>query len=103
MIFDFDWGEHAPKRGTIHLPPMSTKKGIQTDVSSRLRRVTDFMNYCDAVQARLEKGAITYGDRSFSETPALLLDELQQESLDLAGWGFILWEKIEAMKEALRK
>ena len=82
---------------------MSAKKELVTDVSSRLRRVTEFLSFCDAVQARLEKGTITYGDRSFDAAPAILLDELQQEALDLAGWGFILWEKLEAMKEALRR
>lgn len=68
---------------------------------SSLSRVTDFLNFCDAVQARLEKGAIVYGNESFQAPPVLLLEELQQEALDLAGWGFVLWSRIEALKGRL--
>lgn len=72
-------------------------------VKNSLRRVTEFMNFCDAVQARLEKGAVTYGDQSFNVAPAVLLEELQQEALDLAGWGFILWRRLEAFKAEAAK
>lgn len=68
-----------------------------------LRRHTEFLNFCDAVQARLEKGAVTYGDQSFNVAPSVLLEELQQEALDLAGWGFILWRRLEAFKAEAAK
>lgn len=51
--------------------------------------------------ARLEAGRLEYGDRSFQRPPAELVAELQLEALDLAGWGFILWERLERMREAL--
>ncbi len=50
---------------------------------------------------RLEQGRHVYEDRSFSADPAELLAELQQEALDLAGWGFVLWSRLEAMRAAL--
>jgi hypothetical protein len=49
---------------------------------------------------RLEVGRIAYGDRSFELPPAALIAELQLEALDLAGWGYILWERLERMKAA---
>jgi hypothetical protein len=53
------------------------------------------------VRARLEQGRAAYGDRSFSADPDELLRELQQEALDLAGWGFVLFRRIEAMRARL--
>lgn len=57
--------------------------------------------FCRRLAARLEMGAHDYGDRSFQRPPGELLAELQLEALDLAGWGFILWERIERMRERL--
>jgi hypothetical protein len=54
-----------------------------------------------AVRARLEAGRAAYGDLSFSAAPDALLGELQQEALDLAGWGYVLFERIERIREAL--
>ena len=58
-------------------------------------------DFAEAVRERLEKGRIEYQDRSFTSEPAELLAELQQEALDLAGWGFVLWHRLEAMSRAL--
>jgi hypothetical protein len=46
-----------------------------------------FDAFTSAVRHRLEAGSETYGDSSFSRDPAELVGELQQEALDLAGWG----------------
>jgi hypothetical protein len=51
------------------------------------------------VRARLEAGRATYGDRSFERSPSELLRELEQEALDLAGWGFVLWHRVRALRE----
>lgn len=56
-----------------------------------------------AMQAKLEAGEQAYGDASFSKTPDSILAELQAECLDLAGWGFILYTRIEKARDALRK
>jgi hypothetical protein len=50
------------------------------------------------VRARLEKGRAAYGDASFDRPPGELLVELQLEALDLAGWGFVLWQRIEHLR-----
>jgi hypothetical protein len=57
-----------------------------------------FPAFVDAVRARLEAGRAVYGDRSFDRPTAELIGELQQEALDLAGWGFVLWTRLEALE-----
>lgn len=59
--------------------------------------------FAEQVRRRLEAGRAAYGDRSFSRSPDALFGELQQEALDLAGWGFVLFERIAAAREALRR
>lgn len=54
-----------------------------------------------AVRARLEVGRREYGEESFARDPSELLGELQEEALDLAGWGFVLWQRIEPLREHL--
>lgn len=61
-----------------------------------------FAAFADTVRARLEQGRETYGDKSFSKDPAELVAELQAECLDLAGWGFVLFERLQAAQAALR-
>jgi hypothetical protein len=51
--------------------------------------------------ARLEAGAREYGNKSYSRDPVELMDEIQQELLDVCGWGCIQFERLEKMKEAL--
>ena len=58
--------------------------------------------FASEVRARLEAGRAAYGDKSFHREPDALLAELQQEALDLAGWGFILFQRLERAREALR-
>ena len=53
------------------------------------------------VRDRLELGRGVYGDKSFAADPAELLAELQQEALDLAGWAFVLFTRIQQMRAAL--
>lgn len=61
----------------------------------------EFMLFVERLRARLMKGTATYENRSFSKAPDVLLEELKQEALDLAGWGFILFCRLEAMTMAL--
>ncbi len=53
--------------------------------------------FAAAVRARLERGRQTYADESFNRDPAELLQELAQEALDLAGWGFVLWVRAQRL------
>ena len=50
-----------------------------------------------AVRARLERGRVTYRDESFHRDPAVILGELAQEALDLAGWGYVLWRRVQTL------
>lgn len=62
-----------------------------------------FKNFTKAVHRRLQAGAAEYSDKNFSADPLHLIDELQQECMDLAGWGFILHQRLERMREAVGK
>lgn len=50
---------------------------------------------------RLHVGQQVYGDASFRKSTGDLLDEIQQECVDLAGWGYVLWLKCEQLREKL--
>lgn len=63
-----------------------------THEESRQRFIT-------ALHAKLDKGAVEHGDKSFELSPVQLLEELQAEALDLAGWGWILWDRLERLKK----
>ncbi|MCC6994800.1 MAG: hypothetical protein IT370_09345 [Deltaproteobacteria bacterium] len=60
-----------------------------------------FPEFARAVSARLEAGRASYGDKSFSRHPAVLCGEIEQELLDVMGWGYILWRRMRELREAL--
>jgi hypothetical protein len=62
-----------------------------------------FPAFVEAVRTRLEAGREAYGDRSFDRPTAELLGELQQEALDLAGWGFVLFERLRRLEAAAKR
>lgn len=43
------------------------------------------------VRRRLEAGRSAYGDASFEMNPPRLSGEIEEELLDVMGWGFVLW------------
>lgn len=53
----------------------------------------------ERVAARLERGAIEYGNRSMIRPAVDLIDEVQQELEDVTGWSAILWLRLEAIRE----
>jgi hypothetical protein len=55
----------------------------------------------EACLARLEQGCEEYGDRSFNAEPDVLLGEIQQELEDVANWSFIMWVRIQALRDAV--
>jgi len=57
--------------------------------------------YATEVSRRLRSGQREYHDESFSADPRRLLQELQQELLDVSGWGFILWQRLERVRQCL--
>lgn len=56
------------------------------------------MEFFDALWERLARGAVEYGDRSFDRPLLELLDEWEQEALDLAGWGYVMWQKARRLR-----
>jgi hypothetical protein len=59
----------------------------------------NFQRFAAAVADRLEAGASTYGDRSFSLDLVSLLGEIDQELHDVCGWSFIAHTRIEKLLE----
>ncbi len=62
---------------------------------------TQFPDFIRQVRGRLDQGRREYGDSSLQRSPADLLGELAEECLDIAGWGFILWARIERILSAM--
>lgn len=61
-----------------------------------------WIEFEEALKSRLTVGAQTYGSDSFVRIPQELLGEMEEEALDIIGWGFILWvrlRKLRAMME----
>lgn len=59
--------------------------------------------FVQRLRTRLEAGAATYGDRSFTRPAADLVDEIQQELEDVCGWGFLLWIRLERLRSAVER
>lgn len=49
---------------------------------------------------RLEAGAVEYGEQSFERPVAQILSEMQEELLDVAGWAFIGWTRLQRLRAA---
>ena len=60
-----------------------------------------FDRFIADVKTRLDRGRVTYGDRSFSREPAVLVEEIRDELRDVSGWAFILDCRLAAVAEAL--
>lgn len=55
--------------------------------------------FSEALMARLEAGNRTYGDASFEKSGAELCGEMEEEALDIIGWGFLEWMKIRELRK----
>jgi hypothetical protein len=62
-----------------------------------------FKKFTEELDDKLFKGYMQYGDKSFDLPPKKLIKELKQEVLDIAGWGLILWVRLEEMEKALKQ
>ena len=65
--------------------------------------LTEQEQYFRELEKRLKAGAEAYGDSSFGKSENSLLKEIQEEILDIAGWSYILWAKIERLKSSIDK
>src|SRR3990172_2645641 len=62
--------------------------------------LVSFPSFCAAIAGRLEQGRKEYGDRSFLRPVGDLLGEIEQELFDVAGWAFVLWVRVRALRAA---
>jgi hypothetical protein len=51
----------------------------------------------ELMEARFTAGHIQYGDRVFLRPPPKTIAEIEQELLDVVGWGFILWCRLRRL------
>ena len=54
------------------------------------------------VKGRMEKGERNYGGESFSKTPAQLNNEIREEVEDVAGWAFVMWQRLVHLSQRCR-
>ena len=63
----------------------------------------DFPLFMHKVMKRLEKGEREYGNRSFRKPTRKLVKEVEEELLDVLGWAFIIWGRMNEYPWAKRK
>jgi hypothetical protein len=62
-----------------------------------------FIPFVNRLDAKMKQGFKDYGDGSFKRPPVELIDEIEQEALDIVGWGYILWCRLEDLKKECEK
>jgi len=63
----------------------------------------DIERFVERLRARLAVGARIYGNTSFDRPEADLIDEVQGELEDVAGWGLILWVRMQRLRERIER
>jgi hypothetical protein len=59
--------------------------------------------FVNVIRGRLEVGAQIYGDTSFDLPAGKLAMEVEQELLDVCGWSFVMWCRLQALKQKLNR
>lgn len=63
----------------------------------------ELAGYFALIQKRLAKGEVEYQDNPASSRPIdELLDEIEEEAADLAGWGFQAYRRVQRMRAMMR-
>lgn len=58
----------------------------------------DWERFAAKVHARLVEGERVFDNRSLDKPHLDLIEEIQQELEDIAGWGVLLWIRLERVK-----
>ncbi len=66
-------------------------------------RIAAKAEFFELLEARLEQGAIEYGDRSFSECPTKLIDEIGEELIDIVGWAVPLYARLQQLRKQAQR
>jgi hypothetical protein len=82
---------------------MNQTKLNPSNAISRDAVVRKWPMYECLVRDRLLVGADLYGDISFTRPPNELLKEVAEELLDVTGWAFILWTRIQELESRLKE
>lgn len=82
---------------------MNQTKLNPTNAISRDAIFRKWPMYQCLVRDRLIMGADSYGDTSFLRPPSELLSEIAEELMDVTGWAFILWTRIQEMQQTLEE
>jgi hypothetical protein len=81
---------------------MSAKSTKPVDAPVSHRAIAELWpEFVSVVRSRLEVGTQAYGDASFEAPLGTLAGEIEEELLDVVGWGFILWCRMRALKAKL--
>jgi hypothetical protein len=59
--------------------------------------------FVDMAAERFEKGAVAYGDKSFSQEPGELVRQIDEEIVDICGWSFVLHTRVRRLVEAVEE
>ena len=62
-----------------------------------------FDKFTARVRERLVNGKRAYGDSSFERPLESLIEEIRQEALDVAGWGFIVFRRLDELDEKIQR
>lgn len=60
--------------------------------------LTPFSRFTRDLYSRLKKGQEEYGDESYGKHPLDLIREIKEEALDIAGWGYLLYQRLERLE-----
>lgn len=63
---------------------------------------SDWDEFTSKVYDRMVVGEKEYGDASYSLAAKEVIGELEQEALDIMGWGYFLWKKCKQLEERLK-
>ena len=53
------------------------------------------------MKKRLSRGYVEYGDDSFDRPALQLVAEVEEEILDVIGWSFMWWVRMQRVKDKL--
>jgi len=62
---------------------------------------TEYQDFVLASEKRMKRGEKEYANQSFSEEPLKLVNEIEEELLDVTNWAFILYCRMQQIKQAL--
>lgn len=66
-----------------------------------MKHDAEWLEFVGVLHKRLEAGELAYGDASFEKAPTQLIGEIAEELLDVCGWAFVLWVRLQRLQARL--